>query len=462
MKTYQDLLEIGNNEKLRIDFIRTVINEHRASPAYRIAVNAEKYYAGENPTIMHYEKIIYDIAGNAHVDEYAANHKIASKFFGFAVDQASNYLLGNGVTFTKPETKEKLGNDFDINILNATTAAAIEGLAFVFWNYDGTRVFRFTEFAPLYDEENGALMAGVRFWQVAPGKPLRATLYEIDGYTEYLQREGEDMQILQKKRRYVQIVRKSEITGVEIYDGENYPGFPIVPLKNGELGKSELCGRRNTIDALDLAISNMVNNVDEGNLIYWAIQNAGGMDEEDDAEFIRRIQRIHVAHTNEDTTAEPHAIEAPFAGTEATIDILKKQLYEDFQAFDSSAVSAGNQTATAIQASYVPLDLKCDKIETEVTRCINGILQLAGIDDKPTYERNRIINRSEEIQTILMGAQYLDDEYIIKKILTIMGDADQYDEIMQRHDAEDMERLDAVDIQGQQENAAEMTNNANI
>ena len=444
MKTYQDLLGVGIDEHERINFILAAINEHRSSHEYRLAINAEKYYEGENPTIMHYEKIIHDIYGRSYVDECAANHKIASKFFGFAVDQASSYLLGNGITFAKEDTKEKLGADFDINILDAATVAQIEGKAFVLWNYNETKVFRFIEFAPLYDEDNSALMAGIRFWQVAPDKPLRATLYELDGYTDYIQREGEEMQILQAKRPYILIIRQSDIDGVEIYGGENYPGFPIVPLRNGKLGKSELCGRQNTIDALDLATSNMVNNVDEGNLIYWAIQNAGGMSEEDDTEFIDRVRRIHVAHTNEETQAEPHTIEAPFAGTEATIDVLKRQLYEDFQAFDSSAVSAGNQTATAIQASYVPLDLKCDKIETEVTRCINGILQLAGIDDKPTYERNRIINRSEEIQTILMGAQYLDDEYIIKKILTIMGDADQYDEIMRRHDAENMERLDVV------------------
>lgn len=448
IKTYQDLLEVGQDEMARMDFIRSAINEHRGSEAYKLAVNAELYYEGENPTITNYEKIIFDLQGQAHKDMYTANHKIASRFFGLAVDQECSYLLGNGVTFQEDGTKDQLGADFDQDVLLAGTNALIAGVSFGFWNLDHIQVFKLTEFAPLYDEENGALMAGIRFWQVTPDKPLRATLYELDGYTEYLKSKDKDMEVLRPKRSYIQHVRQSEVEGTEIYDGENYPGFPIVPLKNGESGKSELNGRRNTIDALDLASSQMINNVDEGNLIYWVLNNCGGMDDMDDAQFIDRIKTLHVAHANGDegVTVEPHTIEAPYNGTSATIDMLQKKLYQDFQAFDASAVSAGNQTATAIKACYVPLDLKTDKFEASVTRFIHGILEIAGIDDEPSYTRNQIVNKNEEIQSVLLGASYFDDEYITKKLLTILGDADQYDAIMERRSAEDLERLDAVEV----------------
>ena len=41
MKTYQDLLEIGEVEKNRMDFVLSAIQEHKASEAYRIAKDAE-------------------------------------------------------------------------------------------------------------------------------------------------------------------------------------------------------------------------------------------------------------------------------------------------------------------------------------------------------------------------------------------------------------------------------------
>lgn len=444
MLTYQDLIAVGENEKQRMDFVLRSINEYKSSKAYQMAVDAELYFKGENPTINRYEKIIYDMQGRAHRDMYTANHKIASSFFGFDVRQEVSYLLGNGVTFQEDATKDRLGKKFDLEMVRAGKYALVAGVSFGFWNLDHVDVFKLQEFVPLYDEENGALMAGVRFWQVAENKPLRATLYEVDGYTEYIRRKGEDMAVLKNKQKYKLKVRTSQADGTEIYDGENYPSFPIVPLRNGEDALSELTGKRNTVDALDLCTSNMVNNVDEGNLIYWVLTNCGGMDDMDDAKFVERLKTLHVSHADGDdgAKAEAHTLEAPYNGTSATIDMLKRKLYEDFQAFDSSAVSAGNQTATAIAASYTPLDLKVDDFEASVTEFILGILALAGIDDEPSYTRSRIINRAEETQTILLGAEYYDDEYITKKLLTINGDADQYDALMERKAAEETERVE--------------------
>lgn len=443
MKTYNDLIAAGADEKTRIAFLLGAINDWRDAKPYRTAVDAELYYNGENPTITRYEKALYDLQGRAHKDMWTANHKLASSFFSLAVDQEVSYLLGNGVSWGKDDTAGKLCPDFDQELMDAARAAKLGGVAFGFWDWDHLRVFEATEFVPLYDEENGALMAGIRFWQVAPDKPLRATLYEPDGFTEYFRPKSKDMEVMQPKRSYKLIVRAAEVGGAEIYDGGNYPGFPIVPLRNNKRGLSELVGKRNTIDALDLATSNMVNNVDEGNIIYWAIKGYGGADDMDIAKFIDRVKTLHVAQMpdgDESTSVEPHSIEAPFNGTSATIDMLKKKLYEDFQCFDASAVSAATQTATAIKASYVPLDLQTDKFEAEVTRFLLEILRLAGIDDKPSYTRNQIINKTEETQVLLLGAQYYDEEYITKKLLTINGDIDQYEEMMKHKAAEEIGR----------------------
>lgn len=446
MKTYQDLLAVGEDEKQRMDFIRQAINEHKSSPAYQYALDAELYAEGENPAINRYEKVIFDLKGKAHKDMFTANHKISSDFFGRAVKQEVNYLLSNGVSFHEPETKNRLGKNFDSKTKLAAKHALISGWSFGLFNFDHVDVFRLTEFAPLYDEENGALMAGVRFWRIADDKPLRCTLYELDGLTEYIQRPGEDMEVLRPKRPYKVTVRTSPADGSEIYDGENYPGFPVVPLKYGENGRSKLAGKKNTVDALDVCTSGMVNNVDEGSLIYWVLQNSGGMDDFDVLKFLDRVRTLHVVQPgspeDEGSTAEPHTIEAPFEGTQTAIDMLTKRLYDDFMMFDSSAVSAGNQTATAIKASYAPLDLETDDFESNVTDFILGLLEVAGIDDEPSYTRNQIVNKAEETQTILMGAEYYDEEYITKKLLTINGDADQYDALMERKAAEETERVE--------------------
>lgn len=444
-----------------MDFILAAINDHKASDIYKTACDAELYYNGENPTINRYEKILYDMQGKAHADMWTANHKIASSFFGFAVDQTTGYLLGNGVAFKNDATKDKLGTQtmpFDQQIIKAGTKSLVGGVSYGFWNLDHIEVFGVRDFVPLIDEENGAMMAGIRFWQLDDNRPLRATLFELDGYTDYIKRRGQDMEELVPKRAYIVRTIGSRVDrarGEAIYQYENYHGFPVVPLMNNDAMLSELRGKRNTIDALDLATSGMVNNVDEGSLIYWVLKGVNGMDDMDDMQFIERLKTTHVAHTADGVEADAHTIEAPFDGSQTVIDTLQKRLYQDFQCFDSTAVSAGQQTATAIKASYVPLDLKCDKFEAQVTKFISGILAIAGIEDEPSYTRNKLINSQEEMQTLLLAAQYLDEEYITTKAVTILGDPDMADEIMKRKAAEDLDRFNGTepDVQEEDESA---------
>ncbi len=452
MKTYEDLVAIGENEAGRMEFIRAAIKEYSSSSDYRFAKAAELYYGGENPTINGYEKVIYDMLGRAHVDMWTANHKIASSFFTMVVDQEVGYLLGNGVRFGSESTKEKLGATFDEDVSDALEYARVGGASFGFWNVDHIDVFRSTEFCPLYGEETGSLMAGIRWWQLDAKKPLRCTLYEPDGFTEYIRRQGEDMMILKEKRAYVIRTVASEADGTIDVDGENYATLPIVPLYSNKAHKSALRGKRNTVDALDLASSSMVNNVDEGNLIYWVLTNAGGMDDLDDVKFIERLKTTHVAHAGDGdgAKAEAHTIEAPFQGTQTTIDMLIKRLYDDFQAFNSAAVTASDQSATAIRASYIPLDLKVDKIERQVTRFIAGILALAGIDDKPMYTRNQLINKQEETQTLVLQAQFLPEDYIREKLLTLNGDIDQIEKITEQIDADDLDRIEPDEADGEE------------
>ena len=441
--TYEDLVECGESEENRIKFILRAISQHKTSPEYKKAIEAEAYYDGENPTINKYEKVIFDMQGIAHTDLWSANHKIASSIFGFVIDQEVSYLLGNGVRFGKAGTKEALGETFDEDIQDALEYSRIAGSSFVFWNLDHVDVFKFKEFVPLYGENDGALTAGIRFWQLDKNKPLRATLYEPDGYTEYTRPKGKPMQVFKEKQTYIHNFKKNDAEGETITDGENYDGFPIVPLYANKAHKSAINGKRNTIDAYDLISSGMVNNCNEGNLIYWVLTNCGGMDDLDDAKFIERLTTTHVAHADGDSGAkvDAHVIDAPVDSSKVTNDDLHDKLYEDFQAFDAKSLTANDMSATAISAGYTRLDMKCDKIERQVTRCIKGILKLAGIDDSPTYVRNKIINRQEEVQIAIMEAEYFPEDYTRKRLMTINGDIDQYEDVSRQMDEEGAGRI---------------------
>lgn len=423
-----------------MSFILDAIREHKASAMYKIAYDAELYDKQLNVTIMSYQKLLYTLAGQAVPDNFSANHKVASNYFNRFVTQENQYLLGNGMTLEKETNKKKLGDKFDTALQKAGRNALVQGVCFNFWNLDHLETFKLTEFVPLEDEETGALMSGIRFWQIDSDRPLRATLYELDGYTDYIKRKDKDMEVLNEKRPYKQIVRTSEVDGAEILYGENYAGFPIIPLWGNQNHQSELVGLRQSIDAYDLIKSGFANDLDDATQIYWILRNAGGVDDIDAAKFVDRVKTTRVAFA-EGTEADPeaHTIEIPYASRVAYLERLEQDMYNDYQALNVTALSGGQKTATEINAAYQPFDNKVDQFEYCVLDFINGLFRIIGIEDTPTFKRSRIVNQNEETQMVLMAAQYLDDETILNHLPWLTKD--EVNGIMERKAAEDLERL---------------------
>ena len=444
MKTYQDLLEVGENESDRIDFVRQVINEFKSSDIYREADVAYEYAKHKNVTINQYQKLLYTVSGEVVPDNYSANWKMASHFFYRFITQEAQYLLGNGITWQEDSTAQKLGKNFDIQLQKLAKDALIGGCSFGFWNFDHLENFKITEFAPMYDEENGALMAGVRWWQLAVNKPLRATLYEPDGYTEYIWRaNNSEGEILKEKRSYVTKYRSTEADGTEIYDYENYPGFPIVPLWGNPNKQSELVGLREQIDCYDLIKSGFANDIDDASQIYWILQNAGGMDDIDLTRFVERMKTVRAAVVEDSgARAEAHTMEVPYASNETLLDRISRDLYLDAMALDTEKIAGGAVTATQIRAAYEPLNSKTDEFEYCIHDFLDGVLAIAGIpDEKATFNRSMMLNKSEEIQNVMQSATALDPEYVTRKILTIFGDGDTADEMIEKMHADELARM---------------------
>lgn len=448
MVTYQDLQEVGLDETKRTAFVLSCIQQHKGTKLYKTAVTAEEYDRKRNVTIMQYEKTLRTITGQEVPDRWSPNHKSTRNFFGYFTTQQNQFLLSNGATWGDPATGEKLGADFDIQLQKAGKAALVDGVSFGFWNFDHMEVFKVTEFAPLLDEENGALRAGVRFWQIDASKPLRATLYEEDGYTDYIWNQRDETKtgaVLNPKRSYKQIVSTSAADGTEIMDWENYPGFPIVPLWANPHHQSELVGIREQIDAYDLIKNGFLNDLDTAQ-IYWILKGAGGMDDEDAVRFLERLHMTKIANLDADQTAEPVTVQIPVEARERLLDRLERDLFKDYMALDVEQIKSGAVTATQILAAYEPLNVKADQYEYCVHEFIQGLLKIVGIEDEATFTRSKLVNVSEEVQTVIMAAQVLDEGYVMEKILTLLGDGDMAEEMKATLQAGEMQRMNEAVI----------------
>ena len=442
MKTYQDWLKVADrSEQDRLTFIKTCITDHKGSADYRTAMAAEEYYAGRNPTIMAYEKMVINGIGQLTQDQYSPNHKIASKIFNRLVTQENLVLTGNGITWNNEDTKARLGKNFDRQIYKAVRAALVEKAAYGFWNLDHLEIYEFREFVALVDEEDGAIKTGIRFWQIDNSKPLRATLFEMDGYTDYIyDKQTPTGRVLHEKRPYIINVQESVADGEEIIDGENYPTFPVVPLYGNEMKQSELVGQRGKIDAFDLISSGYVN-AEDAEFLYWTVSNAGAMDDTDLLQMLDRLRKVKATTVDGDGQIQSHTIDVPFAGREAVLERLEKQIYRDAMALNTYDISSGAITATQIEASYEPLNQKLDLLEMQLLDFIDGILELAGIDDFATFTRSKLVNRTEEIQALVSAALYLDQDYLTEKIMTLLGDKDAVEDALKKIDDDNINRL---------------------
>lgn len=441
MKTFQDFEQATDV----VEFIKQAINEYKASDEYKIALDADEYEAQRNRTIMEWVKYLYNMTGQKVVDFTASNNKIASNFFHRLNTQRVAYSLGNGVSFTNTAeetvngvtknvdvTKRVLGKDFDKSIYKGAYYGLIHGVCYLMWNFDHLEIFPMTQFVPLWDEFDGSLKAGIRFWSLDwENRPVTAVLYEEDGYTKYRTKKdskGLDIAEYEPKRGYIQTVKvigESE----EVIGEENYSNLPIVPLWGNKHKQSNLVGMRAGIDSYDLIRSGFANDLQECAEIYWLIGNALGEDDASLAKFRDRLKLNHiVAVDDQNSSVTPYTQEVPTQAREVFLAGIRSQIYEDFGGLDVHTVAAG-ATNDHIDAAYQPMDEEADDFETLVTDCIKQILKLNGIEDEPIYKRNRISNQTEQTQMVLLAADYLDSKTVLSKLpwLTV----DEVEAVMQ-------------------------------
>lgn len=457
MYTYQDLLEVldktnsGNTDTPLLQFVRGAIDKHKSDTKslanYETAVLADEYYRHRDRTIVEYQRLLYEVNGQAKIDEWGANYKLSSNFLFMAINQLNQYLLSNGVAWVKSDTGKRLGSDFDERLQEAGTEALKCGVSFGFVNYDHVEVFNLREFVPFYDEITNQLMAGIRFWQLSSDKPLRATLYTMDGTIEMVWGEKGEIsveggRVLKPLTPYIKVVKGAPADPDKVYDGENYPTFPIIPFY-GINKQSELLGRREKIDCFDLLFSGFANTVDEAAYIYWAIEGAGGMKDTDLSKFRERMRKLHAAAVGDEQRITANAVEAPYASREAILQRLRDDIYEDFMMVDTASIKSGSVVTAQIEAAFHNLDTKANLFEFCILNWLSGICEVLGIEgEEPTLTRSKIINVQEQITTVLSAAEYLTEDYITTKILTLLGDGDKASDIIKERTAEDMQRIE--------------------
>ena len=474
MITYQDYERAENKTK----WLQNAIVSYRNSKEYKAAADQQEYMTGRNTAILNTVKIIYNMAGLPENDFTASNFKLMNKQIHRMVTDRCSYSLGNGVSFasakrakdaegktvTVDETKELLGDKFDTYVFRTAYWAQANGKAFLHvhmseekeeWEYT---LFKMTEFLPLYDEKDGSLRGGIRFWSLDWGKrPITAVLYLEAGYIRYETPEKKygvsSLQPVTDLLPYIEIVEESEAFGEEVVGTGNLTRLPIFPLYSGENRESVLVNQKGKIDAYDMISSGFANDLTDCAQVYWLISGAMGMTEADKRQLLDRLILQHMAVVDgENSSITPYTQEIPWQAREKCLQMLETRMYKDFGGFDVQSIQAGD-TNDHVEAAYWPMDEEADAFEYEVITFIQMILDMMGIDDVPQFKRNKVSNQKEQTEMVLLAAPHLDDRTILEKLPWIT--VDEVDDILARKDGEDFGRFENVPDEEEEEEEEE-------
>lgn len=445
--------------------------------------------------------MIRDAIGRLVKDDWSPNFKMPSNFYHALTVQRDMFLLGNGVNWSgrtltvddsypgairkwiwddtnkdNPKghyewqvtidvgTSDRLGKSFDSELVNGGKMAMDGAVSFGFWNVNHIEFFGVGDsagspaFMPIWDRFNGdMLMAGIRFWYIQTDtnqKTLYATLYEIDGITEYIWDDGNG-RVRTPKRPYVQSYQENDAEGRNNVRYSNYKRLPIIPLWANKQHVSEIERLRRHIDVYDLNLNGIANDLSD-EIIFWILQGAAGFDDVETMQFINKIRSQHVADIPPDSEVQPVPINPPIEGKSALLTRLEHDIYKIFSALNIDEIKGGAITATQIRAAYEDFNHVTDDYETQVSKFLDNLLELIGVEDTPTFTRSLLINVEETSSIVLQSAQHLSDEYVTKKILELLGDGDKFEMVQNQKQAEQMSRLQIAPADEDEESEEEI------
>lgn len=452
MTTYQDYIRnYGENPSIEEigRFVQTIVSQHKQSKDYENADMGYRYYIGLNDMAMKHEQLLTTVTGELVTDIWSPNHRTTTSILKRFIEEEVLYLLGNGVNWNNPATNKKLGKRFDDKLLDGAKSALWGGKSFMFPNVDGMKVMTLRDFCPIYDEETGALRMGVYFYQIDDVHPITYTFYTEQGFYIFISTKGE-MTLRQDLTAYM--TRTSGVFANRTVSGENYKRLPIAQYKGNNLSRSELLPIKSKIDAYDMMQNGFINDLDNADF-YWLIENASASDNEDLIKFRDQLKSMHMAALEGDTHVRAETIDIPYAAREQLLQRLEAKLYEDYMAVDIQNIASGAATATQIKAAYTPLKIKASDFESCTRNFLYDLLDILGIDDKPTFDPDPLINTAEEVNTIISSynAALVSREYATTKILSFLGDKDKIGEVEEQLARESMERMTTIDIPGNDE-----------
>lgn len=418
-------------------FIEREISRFKGSKRRRDMFKGEAYYEGRHDILTRRRMVIGEGGDLEEVKNLPNNHIVDNQYKKM-VDQKTNYLLGQPITFQGENQAylDALNKLFNLRFMrmmkNVAKDALNEGIC---WLY------------PCYDENGEFVIRKFKGHEIIPGwKDADHTILEyairIYGLISY---EGESERIVEKVEVYDDAgvhyfqLDNNTLTPEEPFDQPyfvvngvhpfNWSRIPLIPFKRDSNEIPLIRNVKSLQDGLNLILSNFQNNMEEDArntiliLVNYDGENLGTFRKNLAQYGAVKVKTVDGAAGDLKTLQ----VEVNSENYKAILEIFKKAIIENAMGYDAKDDRlSGNPNQMNIQSMYSDIDLDANEMETEFQAGFEELLWFIGCHFANTgvgnfesdsvdviFNRDILINETEAINNVRNSVGLLSDETLV-------------------------------------------------
>lgn len=465
---------------LSVEEIKRFIDEDMTSSRRQQAKEGLRYYEAKHD-IKDYKIYYVNDDGELVEDDSRSNIKISHPFFTELIDQCSQYMLSSKEryvvtedTVLQAELDKYFDDDFKMELNDLITYAKIEGDSYLFRYIDEDFKTRFkfadglsvTEASSIYTSDGKDYVIYKHLLRIEKNTKVYGIQVWSDVDVTYYTMKDEIIKLdkSQKMNPKPHVIYSED--NETLYD--TFGDVPFLRLDNNKNRISDLHVIKDLIDDYDLMSCGLSNNLQDVAEGIYVVKGWNGNSLDELTQNIKAKKQVAVGEGGD---VDIKTINVPYQAREAKMRADETNIYKFGMGVNTSLVGDGNVTNVVIKSRYLLLDMKCNKMESQLKRMMKKVIKIVVDEinknnetnydyrdvwcdfkretitnalDNAQIEQTNANTKGAEVNTILNIQTLIGEENALKKICEILDM--NYEELeIDMQSAED-ELLDAESI----------------
>lgn len=436
-------------------YLETKITRWLNSPQRIEQLTGDRYYRGDHDILKKKRMGIGQDGEEIELKNLPNNRKVDNQYAKM-VDQKTNYLLGQPITFDCDDENyvaslKKIFNKRFHKTLKSLGEDCMNGGISWLYPYYSENKLKFKRFAaheilPFWlDTDHTELAMAVRYYIEEDPQNIDRIIEKVEVYTK----NGIDFYTFENNRLHPDGAKPHENYITVSGSGYNWEKIPLIAFKLNakEIPLIKCC--KNLQDGINEIISTFKNNMEEDarNTIL-VLENYEG---EDLGEFRKNVAQFGVIKVGSVDGARGDVrtlkIEVNAANYESILKVFKKALIDNCKGYDFSELrTGGSPNQMNIKSIYSDIDLDANEMELEF-QCafeellwfVNQSLGYSDIDVDVIFNRDGVVNETEIMKMLVSAGVKISNRTLLAQVPFIDDIEDELKEV----EKETQEAMDA-------------------